>query len=117
MPPRVTNPNYEVVRYVDGVTGSSFRNFYPYYLGEHSNKVCRRLHIVGTSLVLLLCAAWLITGQKTLVLAIPFAGYGLAWVGHFVYERNRPATFRHPILSLLGDFQLWAEVVTCQREF
>lgn len=116
--PRVpTNPNYEEVRYIAGVTGSSFRNFYPYYLGEHSNPVCRRLHVVGTSLVLALCATWLITGWRMLILATPFAGYGLAWVGHFVYERNRPATFKHPILSLLSDFQLWAEVISGQRKW
>ena len=88
----------------------SFREFYPYYLQEHSNRTCRRLHFLGTSLVLVLIAVTLVTGNALWLWALPFAGYGCAWVGHFVYEKNRPATFKHPFYSLAGDFVMYRDI-------
>lgn len=82
----------------------SFAEFYPYYLEEHSNPVCRRLHYVGSVLVLVLLAWVLATRQWFLLLALPLVGYGFAWVGHFVFEKNRPATFKHPLYSFIGDW-------------
>ncbi|KXK69277.1 membrane protein, partial [Pseudomonas monteilii] len=69
----------------------SFAEFYPYYLGEHSNPTCRRLHFVGTSLVIALLAYTIGSGKWLLLLALPVFGYGFAWVGHFFFEKNRPA--------------------------
>jgi hypothetical protein len=89
----------------------SFREFYPAYLAEHANPVCRRLHFVGTALVLLVFAAAVITREWLWLLAVPVLGYGFAWVGHFVFERNRPATFRHPFYSLAGDFVLFRDML------
>ncbi|MFM2162128.1 MAG: hypothetical protein RLZZ383_1640 [Pseudomonadota bacterium] len=91
-------------------TFGSFREFYPYYLGEHAHPVNRRLHFVGTSLVLLLLLASPIVDAR-LLWALPIAGYGFAWVGHFVVEKNRPATFRHPLWSLMGDFKMYADIL------
>ncbi|MBO9552356.1 DUF962 domain-containing protein [Pseudomonas sp.] len=89
----------------------SFAEFYPYYLGEHSNPTCRRLHFVGTSLVIALLAYTLGSGKWLLLLAVPFCGYGFAWVGHFFYERNKPATFKHPWYSLVGDFAMFRDIL------
>ncbi len=89
-----------------------FRDFYPFYLSEHHNKVSRRLHVVGTGLVLLTLVAAVITGQLRWLLLLPVVGYGPAWIGHFFYEKNRPATFTYPLYSLLGDFRMFADVVS-----
>lgn len=90
---------------------TSFRDFYPYYLGEHSHPACRRLHLAGTALTLATIIAALVTRRWALLLAAPVAGYGLAWIGHFVFERNRPATFRYPLYSLLGDLAMFRDVL------
>ena len=90
---------------------NSFAEFYPYYLGEHSNPVCRRLHFVGTSLVIALLAYALASANGWLLLAVPVAGYSFAWVGHFFFEKNRPATFQHPLYSLLGDFVMYRDMI------
>lgn len=68
----------------------SFAEFYPYYLSEHSNSTCRRLHFIGTSLVIFLLAFSIGKGAWPMLLALPIAGYGFAWVGHFFFEKNRP---------------------------
>ncbi|UVK81830.1 DUF962 domain-containing protein [Pseudomonas sichuanensis] len=89
----------------------SFAEFYPYYLGEHSNPTCRRLHFVGTSLVIALLAYTLASGKWLLLLAVPLAGYCFAWAGHFFFEKNRPATFTHPWYSLIGDFAMFRDIL------
>lgn len=89
----------------------SFAEFYPYYLGEHSNPTCRRLHFVGTSLVIALLAYTIGSGKWLLLLAVPLLGYGFAWVGHFFFEKNRPATFTYPLYSLIGDFVMFRDIL------
>lgn len=89
----------------------SFAEFYPYYLGEHSNPTCRRLHFVGTSLVIALLAYTIGSGKWLLLLAVPVLGYGFAWVGHFFFEKNRPATFTYPLYSLAGDFVMFRDIL------
>ncbi|WP_342649376.1 DUF962 domain-containing protein [Pseudomonas sp. REB1044] len=89
----------------------SFAEFYPYYLGEHANPTCRRLHFVGTSLVIALLAYAIGSGQWLLLLAMPVAGYGFAWAGHFFFEKNRPATFTYPLYSLIGDFAMFRDIL------
>ncbi|ATP46234.1 DUF962 domain-containing protein [Pseudomonas kermanshahensis] len=89
----------------------SFAEFYPYYLGEHSNPTCRRLHFVGTSLVIALLAYTIGSGKWLLLLAVPLFGYGFAWVGHFFFEKNRPATFTYPLYSLIGDFAMFRDIL------
>jgi len=90
----------------------SFREFYPDYLAEHRNAVSRRLHFAGTLLVLATLGFALATARWGWLLAMPVFGYGLAWLGHFVFERNRPATFRHPLYSLAGDFVMFRDMLT-----
>ena len=89
----------------------SFREFYPFYLGEHQNVVCRRLHFIGTGLVIATALYVLATGKWLLALLLPVFGYSLAWVGHFFFERNKPATFKYPLYSLLADFVMFKDIL------
>jgi len=90
---------------------TSFREFYPFYLAEHSNRTSRRLHFVGTSLFVAQFFAAIATGDAWLFLTGPVTGYACAWVGHFVFEKNRPATFRFPFYSLAGDFVMASDII------
>lgn len=90
---------------------NSFAEFYPYYLGEHGNSTCRRLHFIGTTLVIFILAFAIGKGAWLLLLVLPLAGYGFAWAGHFFFEKNRPATFKHPLYSLLGDFAMYRDMI------
>ena len=96
---------------------ASFREFYPFYLSEHRNRTSRRLHFVGSCGALGFAAGAIFGGNAWWLLAALLCGYGFAWVGHFFFEKNRPATFKYPGFSLMGDFRLWWEVVTLQRKF
>jgi len=96
----------------DLVLYTTFEDFYPFYLKEHSNRTNRRLHFVGTSLGLISLAYFFFTGQYKL-LFVPFlCGYGFAWFGHFFFQKNRPATFKYPVFSLRGDFKMWFSILT-----
>jgi hypothetical protein len=90
----------------------TFQEFWPYYLSEHSRPSTRALHFVGSTLAggLLLAAAG--RRQPSLLLAAMVAGYGFAWVGHFGFEKNRPATFQHPLWSLAADWKMWGLIAT-----
>jgi len=91
---------------------ASFREFYPFYLSEHRDRNCRRLHIVGSALGLV-CLAGAIATANAWFIALGFVlGYALAWVGHFAFENNRPATFRHPLYSFMGDWMMFLDVLT-----
>ena len=94
----------------------TFAAFYPFYLTEHVNRTSRRLHVIGTTLVIAAVILGFLVDWRFFV-AAPVVGYGFAWVGHFVFEKNRPATFKYPFYSLAGDFRLWFEVVTGKRAF
>lgn len=95
----------------------SFAEFYPFYLGEHLNPVCRTLHFVGSTIVLLLIVAAVMTSQWILLAAVPFAGYGFAWIGHFAFEKNKPATFSYPGWSFMGDWVMYWQLLTRQISF
>jgi len=90
---------------------SSFKEFYPYYLSEHANPTCRLLHFIGSLLVLSLIAYSLLSGRYVLLWLIPVIGYGFAWVGHFFYEHNKPATFKHPFYSFWGDWVMFKDIL------
>lgn len=95
----------------------SFSEFYPYYLDEHRDRNCRRLHFVGSLLVLIVLAAVLATGAWWWLLALPVIGYGFAWLGHFVFEKNRPATFKYPLYSLMGDWVMFRDMLIGRIRF
>ena len=96
---------------------NSFAEFYPYYLSEHSNDTCRRLHYAGSLLVLVIIAYTLLSFNLWWLLAVPVAGYGFAWVGHFFFEHNKPATFEYPLYSLMGDWVMLRDAFTGRIRF
>ena len=138
----------------------SFEAFYPFYLTQHADRICRFLHFCGTSIIVFMMVksfdiflamipasliGWslmkctsdidhgIVEGGVMIViflgtnrllsrsylkgLAVLLIGYGFAWVGHFYYELNRPATFIYPLYSLMGDFKMWYQIATMQRDF
>jgi hypothetical protein len=95
----------------------SFDDFYPFYLSEHANRTSRRLHFVGTTIALALLVAAIATQNGWLVLVALLQGYAFAWVGHFFFEHNKPATFKYPGFSFMGDWRLWWEIVTGRIRF
>lgn len=99
-------------------TFASFREFYPYYLSEHSNRTCRRLHVIGSAAMLIVLGA-IIVGALSLwwLISLPLIAYGFAWVGHFVFEKNRPATFTYPVWSFMGDWVMFKDVLTGKIRF
>ncbi len=96
---------------------ATFREFYPFYLSEHRNPTCRKLHFAGSTLALAIVAAAIVLGNPWLLIAVPFAGYGFAWVGHFAFEKNRPATFTYPAWSFAGDWVMYWQLLTGKIPF
>jgi hypothetical protein len=90
----------------------TFEEFYPFYLSQHSNINNRRLHILGTSLMLILVFMSIMNWTTKYIIYMPIISYGLAWIGHFFVEHNRPATFKYPLFSLKGDFRMIYESFT-----
>ena len=88
----------------------SFAEFYPYYLSEHQDRTCRRLHFAGSTVALVCLIVLVLTGNLWWLLGAVVSGYAFAWVGHFEFEKNRPATFRHPIYSLMGDWVMYRDI-------
>ncbi len=95
----------------------SFAEFYPFYLSQHSDPVCRGLHYLGSILVFLLLLFSLLSGEFVWLLALPVVGYGFAWIGHFGFEHNKPATFQYPVYSLMADWVMLAQFVSGKRRF
>ncbi len=95
----------------------SFKEFYPFYLTEHSDKTNRVLHFIGTSILIPIFFYALISGQYKLLWLCPLVGYGFAWAGHMIFEKNRPATFKHPFYSLASDFVMWWQLLTRKITF
>lgn len=96
---------------------TSFRQFQPFYLQQHCNTISRRLHLTGTLLAIACAAVALVSGRGAMLLAVPFAGYGLAWAGHFLFEHNSPASFAYPLYSLRGDLTMLGEVLCGRRRW
>ncbi|HBK72023.1 MAG TPA: DUF962 domain-containing protein [Flavobacteriaceae bacterium] len=96
---------------------TSLKEFYPFYLTEHSNSTSRILHFIGTGLVILLLISTLFTQVWSRLWFIPVIGYGFAWVGHFFFEKNKPATFQYPFYSLTSDFILFWHLLIGKEKF
>ncbi|ALN87374.1 hypothetical protein LC55x_4123 [Lysobacter capsici] len=96
---------------------ASFSEFYPFYLSEHSNRTSRRLHFIGSWGVLILLALAIFSGRPWLLLGALVCGYGFAWVGHFFFEKNRPATFKHPLYSFVGDWVMFKDILIGKIKF
>ena len=85
----------------------TFEAFWPFYVFQHSLPSTRALHFAGTTMVLGALAAGAVRRNPLYILAALVLGYGPAWIGHFFFEKNRPATFTYPLWSLRGDFRMW----------
>jgi hypothetical protein len=95
----------------------SFKEFYPYYLNEHMDPTCRTLHFIGTGGVIGILIYAIVTQNWILLWALPLCGYGFAWVGHFFFEKNKPATFKYPLWSLGSDFVMFAHLLIGKEKF
>jgi hypothetical protein len=95
----------------------TFAEFYPFYLSEHANRNSRRLHFTGSSIAIALIAAALVTRWWWLFVVALIQGYAFAWIGHYFFEHNRPATFKYPWYSLMGDWRLWWEILSGKIRF
>lgn len=95
----------------------SVAEFYPFYLSQHQSRVNRRLHFVGTTLVIVLMLVALVSGRYLLLLLLPVAGYAFAWLGHFAFEKNKPATFTYPFYSLACDFVMYRDMLLGRIKF
>ncbi len=94
-----------------------FAEFYPYYLEEHSDVTCRRLHFAGSLLVLIVLGYVFSSGQLMFLFLLPVIGYGFAWVGHYWFEKNKPATFKYPLYSLMGDWVMFKDMLVGRIRF
>ena len=114
----IVNPTYAPIPYSSRHRYTSFKQFYPFYLGQHANVTCRRLHVIGTLSAVALATTSLALQQPSRLLVAPLVAYAFAWVGHFFFEKNTPATFQHPWYSFRGDLTMFYEtVVLRQRPF
>ena len=86
----------------------SIQDFYVFYLSQHQNITCRRLHFFGTTAMFILLMVIVIFKKWPLLFLLPVIAYGCAWFGHFFFEKNRPATFQYPALSFRADFRMYS---------
>jgi len=107
---RTAAPPTGTAETIDPRSLRTFADFYPFYLGEHRNRTCRRLHFAGSTLSLACLAILLSGGGWHWLLLGLLAGYGCAWVGHFGFEKNRPASFKRPLYSFLGDWVMYRDI-------
>ena len=96
---------------------ATFKEFYPFYLSEHQHPTCRRLHVLGSALVVLTLVFAVVTASWWALLLMPLFGYGFAWAGHIFFEKNRPATFTYPLYSFMGDWVMFKDVLTRRLGF
>jgi hypothetical protein len=92
----------------------SIKDFYPFYLSQHKNNLNRLLHVIGTSLGVIVIFINLIFGKFSNIIFGPLFGYGFAWVGHFFFEKNKPATFKYPLFSFLCDYIMIYDILSGQ---
>ncbi|MBV67509.1 MAG: hypothetical protein CMG26_04055 [Candidatus Marinimicrobia bacterium] len=91
---------------------NSFSDFYIYYLKEHENPFTKIFHFIGTIFVFILLYLFIVTLNYFYLLLLPVFGYGFAWISHFFIEKNKPATFKYPFYSLVGDFRMFFEILS-----
>mgnify|MGYP001327895822 FL=1 len=90
---------------------TSFKKFYPYYLSEHKNKINKLLHVIGSLFALFFLSVIIFLREYRLIPLSLLFGYFFAWVGHFIFEKNKPATFKYPIYSLMGDWVMLKDIL------
>ena len=103
----IGNANRDLIKTVSPTN----QKFYDFYLDEHQNMACRRLHFAGSSFGLLGLAKSVKTRSPKPLLKGVAAGYACAWVGHFFFEKNKPASFKFPLKSFASDFRMYTDVL------
>ena len=91
---------------------NSFKEFYPFYLSEHSKKSTKLLHVIGSLGVIIILSTAIYLSKWHLLYYTPLCGYGFAWIAHFFFEKNKPATFKYPLYSFLGDWVMLKDILT-----
>ena len=89
----------------------TFKDFYPYYLSEHDKKYTKLTHFIGTSIGIFFLIQFFLSFNFLFILYALLSGYGFAWVGHFFIEKNKPATFKYPFYSFIGDYKMYFEIL------
>jgi hypothetical protein len=95
----------------------TFDAFYPFYLSEHSDRMTRRLHFTGSALALACLVMLVVTFNPWWLLVGLLCGYGFAWIGHYVFEKNQPASFKQPLFSFMGDWKMFWQILTGKIPF
>jgi hypothetical protein len=95
----------------------TFESFYPYYLSEHSNRTCRRLHFIGSILIVAAFSYVVLTRFWLGLLALPVIGYGFGWIGHAFFEKNVPTTSTYPVYSFCGYWRMVKDIAIGRLRF
>lgn len=96
---------------------NNLNNFYPFYLSQHTNSACKLLHLIGLILSLIVLSVVVVTNSWIYLPSLLLIAYGCAWVGHFFFEKNKPATFKYPLWSLLCDFKMAKDLLMGKEKF
>ena len=96
---------------------SSLKEFYPFYLSEHQNSVNRFLHFMGIALLCLCFIASMLFHNVYFFIMMPVFAFGLAWIGHQFFEKNKPSTFKYPFFNIACDFLLFGDVIMGRKSF
>lgn len=95
----------------------TFKEFYQFYLTEHSKTGTRVFHFIGTLMVFFVIGYVISSGKERFLWYVPIFGYGFAWLSHAIIEKNKPATFKYPLWSLISDFKLFFELLIGKQKF
>ena len=96
---------------MDNTKFNSFKEFYPFYLSEHSKKSTKILHMIGSIAVIYILIYSINNQDWNKLYYLPIIGYGFAWIGHFFFEKNKPATFKYPLYSFIGDWVMLKDIL------
>jgi hypothetical protein len=93
---------------VNAAAPTTYEEFWPYYVSQHLHPMTRAMHVIGTTLAILAIVAAVVFRAPIVLIAVPVLGYGFAFASHFIWEKNKPASFGHPLWSFRADLrQLW----------
>lgn len=88
----------------------NYDEFYRFYLTEHRSIASRRLHATGSSIGLYFFSKAIRKRQAKYALYGLVSGYACAWVGHFFFEHNKPASFKQPLYSFISDWRMLSDI-------
>ena len=95
---------------------TTFEEFWPFFVSQHRSKLSRTLHVTGTTVAMALVVTAIVKRRAWPLLLAPVAGYGLAWAGHLLFEKNMPTTFAHPVWALRAGLRMWLKTVSGQMD-